>query len=123
MIVDYYCVILQSSMMGAHKEIWRDTVVPMAVMTHQQAERQQAEREAQRVHAQRDELAERIARLMRRSGLAGCHRRRAFQTTQRNTVAELAPDLVRRAFTASASNQLWIADITYVPTGEGSSIW
>ena len=30
-----------------------------------------------------------------------------------------APDLVRRRFTASAPNELWIADITYVPTWEG----
>jgi putative transposase len=61
----------------------------------------------------------RIARLMRQAGLAGCHRRRAFHTTQRDPVAEPAPDLVQRTFTASAPNQLWIADITYVPTWEG----
>ena len=30
-----------------------------------------------------------------------------------------APDLVRRAFTATAPNQLWVADITYVPTAAG----
>jgi putative transposase len=58
----------------------------------------------------------RVARLMRRAGLAGCHRRRPFQTTQRDPQAEIAPDLVQRQFTASAPNTLWIADITYVPT-------
>ena len=61
----------------------------------------------------------RIARLMRQAGLVGCHRRRAFQTTQRDPTAEPAPDLVQRTFTARAPNQLWIADITYVPTWEG----
>ena len=56
------------------------------------------------------------ARLMRGAGLQGCHRRRPFQTTQRDPQAEPAPDLVQRTFTASAPNMLWIADITYVPT-------
>jgi putative transposase len=62
----------------------------------------------------------RVARLMRRAGLAGSHRRRLFQTTRRDPQAELAPDLVQRTFVASAPNQRWIAEITYVPTlGEG----
>jgi putative transposase len=58
----------------------------------------------------------RVARLMRRDGLVGCHRRRRLQTTQRDPQAEPAPDLVQRTFAASAPNALWIADITYVPT-------
>jgi putative transposase len=58
----------------------------------------------------------RVARLMRRAGLQGTHRRRPFQTTQRDPQAEPAPDLVQRTFTATAPNGLWIADITYVPT-------
>jgi putative transposase len=58
----------------------------------------------------------RIARLMRQAGLVGCHRRRLFQTTRRDPHAEPAPDRVQRTFAAHAPNQLWIADITYVPT-------
>ena len=58
----------------------------------------------------------RVARLMRRAGWQGCHRRRLFHTTQRDPRAELAPDLVQRTFAASAPNRLWIADITYVST-------
>jgi putative transposase len=62
----------------------------------------------------------RVARLMRHAGLAGCHRRRSFQTTQRDPTTEPAPDLVQRTFAATAPNALWIADITYVPTqGKG----
>ena len=58
----------------------------------------------------------RVARLMRQAGLVGCHRHRPFHTTQRDPQAALAPDLVQRQFVARAPNQLWIADITYVPT-------
>lgn len=61
----------------------------------------------------------RVARLMRNAGLVGCHRRPPFptpHTTQRDPQADPAPDLVQRQFVASAPNQLWIADITYVPT-------
>jgi putative transposase len=53
---------------------------------------------------------------MRRDGLVGCHRRRPFHTTQRDPLAAPAPDLVQRTFAAHAPNQLWIADITSVPT-------
>jgi putative transposase len=58
----------------------------------------------------------RVARLMRRAGLVGCHRRRPFHTTPRAPAVAPAPDLVQRTFAASAPNQLWTADITYVPT-------
>ena len=35
------------------------------------------------------------------------------------TDAPPAPDLVDRNFTASGPDQLWVADITYVPTAAG----
>jgi putative transposase len=62
----------------------------------------------------------RIARLMRREGLVGVSRRRG-PARPRRTVPEAppAPDLVRRVFAATAPNQLWVADITYVPTAAG----
>ena len=37
----------------------------------------------------------------------------------RDRDARPAPDLVERKFTATAPNQLWVADITYVPTWSG----
>jgi putative transposase len=40
-------------------------------------------------------------------------------TTRRDHDARPAPDLVDRNFTASGPNQLWVADITYVPTAAG----
>ena len=62
----------------------------------------------------------RVARLMRRANLRGVSRRRGFVvTTQRDTRQRPAPDLVKRAFVAERPNQLWVADMTYVPTWTG----
>src|SRR5262249_51433229 len=77
-----------------------------------------------RIHA---ELADRgiqvgrkrVARLMRGAGLQGVSRRKAFRTTVREATARPVPDLVERDFTAVGPNQLWVADIPYVPTWAG----
>ena len=61
----------------------------------------------------------RVARLMRERHIQGASRRKAFKTTIRDDDARPAPDLVNRKFTASAPDQLWVADITYVPTLAG----
>ena len=62
----------------------------------------------------------RVARLMRARGLQGVCKRRSYAvTTERNKKARPAPDLVERAFVADAPNQLWVADMTYVPTWAG----
>ena len=80
---------------------------------------------APRVHADLRAQGERhgrkrIARLMRDAGLVGaCHRHGGPATTRRDKEARPAPDLVDRNFTASRPNQLWIADITYLPTATG----
>ena len=58
---------------------------------------------------------------MRQAGLVGAsHRSHGGPvTTRRDQEARPAPDLVDREFTASGPNQLWVADITYVPTASG----
>jgi putative transposase len=79
---------------------------------------------APRIHA---ELAEagihvgrkRVARLMHAEHLRGVSRRKAPRTTQRKPGARPAPDLVKRNFTASGPDRLWVADITYVATWAG----
>lgn len=63
---------------------------------------------------------QRVARLMRRAHLRGVSRRRGFVvTTERDLRQRPAPDLVNRKFVADAANQLWVADMTYVPTWAG----
>ena len=61
----------------------------------------------------------RIARLMKAAGLAGISGREGHRTTWRDPDAQAAPDLVNRNFTADGPDQLWVADITYVPTCVG----
>jgi putative transposase len=58
----------------------------------------------------------RVARVMRLGGLMGVSRRRAVRTTRRGPDEHAAADLVQRQFTATGPDQLWVADITYIPT-------
>ena len=52
----------------------------------------------------------RVARVMAECGLVGAHSRRRWRRGRANTAP--APDLLNRDFTAAASNQRWVADIT-----------
>jgi len=61
----------------------------------------------------------RVARLMQAAGLQGVTRRKGFRTTKPDKTAAPAPDLVEREFTAEGPDELWVADITYVPTWSG----
>jgi putative transposase len=63
---------------------------------------------------------DRVARLMRQEGFEGVRRGKKRRiTTPDEAAAEKARDLVRRDFTATAPNQLWVADITYVRSWSG----
>ena len=61
----------------------------------------------------------RVARLMRLAGLRGLRRYRTVQTTHSKHHLPLAPNVLGRDFCASAPNQKWVADITYIRTDEG----
>ena len=61
----------------------------------------------------------RVARLMRENGLRGRVPRRFRRTTDSRHSARIAPNLLERDFSASAPNEVWAGDITYVPTSEG----
>ncbi|WP_253820914.1 IS3 family transposase [Agromyces terreus] len=61
-----------------------------------------------------------VERLMRSIGLQGIRRDKATRTTNGDGAETGKPaDLVKRKFTASAPNQLWVADFTYIRTHSG----
>jgi putative transposase len=61
-----------------------------------------------------------VGRLMKVAGIEGVsRRRRKVRTTQSDPSAPRPPDLVERDFTASRPNDLWVTDLTYVPTWSG----
>jgi transposase InsO family protein len=61
-----------------------------------------------------------VERLMRRMGLRGAVRGRAYKVTTVADESALRPqDLVKREFVATKPNQLWVADFTYVATWLG----
>jgi putative transposase len=62
---------------------------------------------------------DRVARLMRASGLVGVRRGKFKRTTIADPTVERPSDLVDRQFAATASNRLWVADITYISTWSG----
>ncbi len=77
-----------------------------------------------RVHAELEERGpraslNRVARVMGEAGIQGVSPRKWKRTTLRAKGARPAPDLVDRDFTATGPDQLWVADITYVPTWAG----
>jgi len=76
-----------------------------------------------RVHAELRALGtrcsrKRVERLMRQAELEGCMRGRRKGTTRRGKRAP-AEDLLKRDFVATEVDKGWVADITYVATGEG----
>jgi putative transposase len=60
-----------------------------------------------------------VARLMRAEQIEGVRRTKRVRTTRPDPKMPRHPDLVERDFTATAPNQLWVTDLTYVPTWAG----
>lgn len=61
----------------------------------------------------------RVARLMRENGIQARVRRRFRHTTDSSHKLPVAPNVLGQRFTATAPNQAWVGDITYVWTAEG----
>jgi transposase InsO family protein len=80
---------------------------------------------APRIHAElraegRAVSRKRIARVMRQHGIrARAPRRFRVCTTDSQHSLPVAENLLDRNFVADRSDQVWLADITYIPTGEG----
>jgi putative transposase len=75
----------------------------------------------------RDELAgqgivaglNRIKRLRTLHGIRCTHKKKFRVTTDSKHNLPIAPNLLDRQFVREAPNQVWVADITYIPTDEG----
>ena len=91
---------------AAFAQSWRTYGVP----------RMHAELRDQGIHVAK----KRVARLMGELGIQGVSRRRGRRgTTVATAAAKAAPDLLQRHFTATRPDQVWVADITYIPTHQG----
>ena len=62
-----------------------------------------------------------VERIMKYAGLQGAHRRKHVRTTIADPAAARPDDLVKRDFTATRPNQLWVVDFTYVSTWAGTA--
>jgi putative transposase len=77
-----------------------------------------------RIHAQlqREGIGcspNRVARLMHQEGLQGVGRRKFRATTDSRHSFPVAANLLARDFTATAPDQVWVSDITYLRTEDG----
>lgn len=61
----------------------------------------------------------RVARAMRADGITGVRRKKFVRTTQSRHQLAVAPDLLKRDFSATQPNQIWVTDITYLRTADG----
>lgn len=105
------------------RRVRRDAVLSERIRTlHVQSRRTYG---SPRIHAhlQQEGVAcsrHKVAALMRSQGLRSLRgRRRRLQTTDSAHRLPVAPNRLDRAFTASAPNQSWVADVTYLPAVDG----
>lgn len=61
----------------------------------------------------------RVARLMRGAGIRGCQPKRFVVTTESQRSGWHAPNILKQRFESQRANQVWVGDITFVPTWEG----
>jgi putative transposase len=107
---------------GAH----RGRVSDDALLTHIKAIHAQVKGEYGRPRMWKELLArcervgkEHIRKLMAQHGIRARHKRKYIATTNSNHGLPVAPNLLERNFTATAPNQVWTIDITYLATAEG----
>jgi len=99
----------------------RDTLLGEIAAIHEQAK---ARYGSPRVHA---ELLARghgccvntVAQLMRQAGIKAKTARKFCHTTDSNHSRPVADNVLDRQFDPAAPNEVWVADITYIPTREG----
>lgn len=62
---------------------------------------------------------ERVRLMMKQHGIQARGKRKFVVTTDSKHSLPIAPNLLQRNFTATAPNQIWTGDITYIQTDEG----
>jgi len=65
----------------------------------------------------------RIIRLRKELNIRCIQKRKFKATTNSKYSLPVAENLLAQNFNPSAPNQVWVTDITYIPTKEGGSIW
>lgn len=60
-----------------------------------------------------------VAKIMREDGLCARRKRKYKVTTDSSHSLPVAENLLARNFVRSAPNQVWVSDITFIPTDEG----
>jgi len=60
-----------------------------------------------------------VEELMKKNGIQAKRKKKFKATTNSNHSLPVAPNLLKRNFTATKPNQVWVSDITYIPTMEG----
>lgn len=61
----------------------------------------------------------RVAKLMKKNGIRSKRVKKFKATTNSKHNYPVADNLLNQNFKASKPNQIWVSDITYIPTGEG----
>lgn len=61
----------------------------------------------------------RVARLMKQNGIRSKRIKKFKATTNSSHNLPVAPNLLNQDFNVQKNNQVWVSDITYIPTGEG----
>lgn len=133
----HYSVTMMCQLLGVSRSGWYRSVGPEA-WSRRRSDQRLVEEIRQRQHKHRGRYGrrrmsleisgawgqavncKRIGRLMREAGLQSRKRRR-FRVVTTDSAHEhpIAANLLGRRFVASAPNQKWLADLTYVPTDEG----
>ncbi len=134
---DSYSVTLMCQLLGVSRSgVHAARVRPASAREHADAQLTEEIRRRQRKHRgrygrrrmhrelgralERPVNEKRVGRLMREHDLQSRKRRRfRVVTTDSKHGHAVAPNVLARDFTATAPNQKWLADLTYVPTAEG----